>query len=196
MMNPNLPNLSLEDQRILLDLARRSIENGLHFRRPLEVEPTQYSPALQAPWGAFVTLHLNSQLRGCIGTMEANHPLVVNVAQYACHAAFRDSRFDAVTWEEFPRLDIQISVLSRPEPMQFTDESDLLAQVRPGADGLVLQAGPYRGTFLPVVWEMLPAKEDFWRHLKRKAGLDPDYWGEDVQVSRYSTLCFPASAGG
>jgi AmmeMemoRadiSam system protein A len=194
--NPSskLPILSREEEQQLLRLALRSIENGLRYRRPLAVDNGQYPASLLEPWPVFVTLRIRQELRGCIGTMEPEQSLAANVSKYAYYAAFQDSRFSELTWEELTDLHLQISVLSRPQPMSFTSEADLLRQIQPGADGLVLDAGFHRGTFLPSVWEVLPEREDFWRQLKRKAGLEPDYWGSDVRVSRYITYCFSAEA--
>lgn len=183
-------SLSQEDRQTLLQLAQRSIEHGLNFRRALEVSAREYSEPLQQERALFVTLHLGKQLRGCIGTTEATNPLVCNVARYAYFAAFNDSRFSAMTWEEMPELEIQISVLTPPVPMQFTTESDLVAQFRPDEDGLILEAEGHRGTFLPTVWEMLPDRWEFWRQLKRKAGLSQEYWSANLKVSRYNSYCF------
>ncbi|MEI7733217.1 MAG: AmmeMemoRadiSam system protein A [Verrucomicrobiota bacterium] len=182
--------LTREEETTLLKLARRSMEHGLQFRRPLEVNPAEYPAALRAPKAVFVTLHLGANLRGCIGTLEANRSLVENVAQHAYYSAMTDSRFTPLTWAELEAVKIQISVLSEAVPMNFTSEEDLLAQIRPGIDGLVLEDWSHRGTFLPAVWEDLPEKREFWRQLKRKAGLAPDYWSKELKVSRYVAHCF------
>jgi len=119
--------------------------------------------------------------------LEARRPLAEDVVQNAFAAAFGDPRFPPVTEPEVDKLDIHISVLSPLEEMHFASEADLLRQIRPGIDGLVLEDGPYRGTFLPAVWESLPDKRDFLRHLKIKAGLPPDYWSNTLRVWRYTT---------
>jgi AmmeMemoRadiSam system protein A len=191
---PKLPELSPEEKQILLRLARQSIEHGLNYRRALEVDARQYPPLLQEPWGVFVTLHLHGKLRGCIGTLQARDSLVANVAEYAYLAAFRDSRFNILTWDEFPDLHLQISLLSQTVPLAFETEDELLSLIEPGVDGLVLDAGYHRGTFLPSVWEQLPEKKVFWSHLKEKSGLPADFWSNDVRVSRYRTACMEATA--
>lgn len=191
---PKLPDLTPEEQRALLRLALRSIEHGLEHHRPWPVDDAQYPPPLSDPWAVFVTLRMGRELRGCIGTLEADQSLAANVSKYAYYAAFQDSRFDELSREELADLHLQISILSRLEPIHFTSEADLLRQLQPGADGLVLDAVYHRGTFLPSVWEMLPRREEFWQQLKRKAGLPPDYWGPDLRVSRYATRCFSAAA--
>ncbi|RMG54230.1 MAG: AmmeMemoRadiSam system protein A [Gammaproteobacteria bacterium] len=176
-----------QERAILLDIARRSIAYGLDTGRPLPVNVAEFPPHLQEHRASFVTLNERGQLRGCIGALEAYQPLVKDVADHAFAAAFQDPRFPPVQPHELPELEIHVSVLSPPEPMTFRDEADLLAQLRPGVDGLILRAGHHQGTFLPSVWEQLPRREDFLAHLKLKAGLPPDYWSDDVQVWRYTT---------
>lgn len=175
-----------EQARLLLDLARESIAHGLRTGRPLKVDPSAYPEPLRGNAATFVTLTRDGELRGCIGTLEAYQPLVVDVAEHAYAAAFRDPRFAALTEAEFPRLRLSISILSAPEPMSFEDEADLLRQLRPGVDGLILEEDGLRGTFLPSVWESLPTPVEFLRHLKRKAGLPYDYWSKTLRVSRYT----------
>ncbi|TAM46641.1 MAG: AmmeMemoRadiSam system protein A [Gammaproteobacteria bacterium] len=179
-----------EHRRTLLELAGSAIEKGLGGER-LTVCATDYPEPLRAPRATFVTLHVGGELRGCIGTLEVRRTLVEDVAHNARAAAFEDPRFPPLAPAEFGRLDIHISVLSAPEPVAFASEEDLLRQLRPRVDGLILQAGLRRGTFLPSVWEQLPEPREFLRHLKRKAGLPADYWAADIRVSRYVTASIP-----
>ncbi|WP_245731691.1 AmmeMemoRadiSam system protein A [Thiocapsa roseopersicina] len=181
-----------EERRMLLAVAAQSIEHGLNHGRPLEPDPHEYPAALQAERATFVTLQIAGELRGCIGVLEAIRPLVVDVARNAYAAAFEDPRFPPLTRAELPRLDIHISVLSPSEPMHFRSESDLLGQIRPGIDGLILEDRGRRGTFLPSVWEQLPEPADFFEHLRHKAGLPSRYWSETLRVSRYTTESFGA----
>ncbi len=174
----------------LLGVARRSIEHGLAHGRPLVVTPSEYHRDLKAVRASFVTLQENGQLRGCIGHLEAVQPLVVDVAENAFAAAFRDPRFHPLTAAEWPAVEVHLSILTEPQPMRFSDEADLLRQVRPGEDGLILQDGPNRGTFLPSVWDTLPDPLQFLVQLKRKAGLAANHWSPQVQVWRYATESF------
>lgn len=176
-----------EDRQTLLDIARRSIESGLSGERH-EPEPAEFSIDLQRERASFVTLKKQGALRGCIGTLEAYQPLIIDVARNAHSAAFRDPRFPKVSTEEFQLLEYHISVLTAPEPMSIESEQDLLAQVRPYVDGLVIEEGYRRGTFLPAVWEQLPDPKDFLQHLKQKAGLSPSYWSDRIKVSRYRSI--------
>jgi len=174
------------ERSTLLEIARLSIDYGMQYGTAIPVTVADYSPALQQNGASFVTLNIHDQLRGCIGTLEAYRPLVEDVAHNAYAAAFRDPRFPRLTRHEFTELQLHISILSPTQAMAFRDEQDLLAQLRPGVDGLVLEEGNYRGTFLPQVWDSLPEPEAFLRHLKQKAGLPPDYWSRTIRLQRYT----------
>jgi len=187
-----LPSSKLcEEEHILLrEIALESIKYGLSQKKHLQVETSRYPKSLQNPGASFVTLNWNGQLRGCIGSLEAYQPLVNDVAYNAYAAAFSDPRFPSLSENELDDLELHISVLTPAEPIQFDSESDLLEQIRPGIDGLVLEDGYNRGTFLPAVWESLPEKTSFLQHLKMKAGLPKDYWSPTIKVSRYTTESF------
>lgn len=174
------------NRETLLEIARHSIAYGLQHGRAAPVTVADYPVSLQVHRATFVTLMLHDELRGCIGTLQAYRPLVEDVAENAYAAAFRDPRFPRLTAKEYAQLHYHISILSTPEAVQFKNEQDLLAQLRPGIDGLVLEEGHYRGTFLPQVWESLPEPEIFLRHLKQKAGLPPDYWSKTIKMQRYT----------
>jgi uncharacterized protein len=168
MGTPQPANRTLEltasERTTLLEVAGWAIDEGLRGRDPSMTDLANYAPALNAPTATFVTLY---------------------------GATYRDPRFAPVTVAERVRLEIQISVLTPPEPMSITSEADLLRQLRPGIDGLVLTERGRHGTFLPAVWEMVDGPHEFLRHLKIKAGLPPDYWSDTVRVSRYTTLSIP-----
>lgn len=174
-------------QRLLLALAKSSIEYGLKSGRPLSVKLEDYSPELIERRATFVTLTINEQLRGCIGMLKAVRPLVQDIAENAFSAAFRDPRFPSLKVTELERITIHLSILSPSQAMHFTSEADLIRQLRPSIDGLILVEGSLRGTFLPSVWDTLPDPADFLRHLKQKAGLPPGYWSDSVKIYRYST---------
>ena len=178
------------ERKTLLHIARASIETGLREKRPLSVNPQDFPANLQASGAAFVTLSKTGQLRGCIGHLEATQPLVQDVAENAFAAAFRDPRFPPVREEELPRIRIEISVLSPATPLHVHSEEEVLAQLVPGQDGLILEDRGARGTFLPSVWESLPEPRDFLRQLKRKAGLPEDHWSDHLRISRYHTESF------
>ncbi len=179
--------LTSEERRRLTEIARESVAYGLQHGRALPVDLQQWPEALQADRAAFVTIKLNGELRGCIGTLQAHRSLVVDIAENAYLAAFCDPRFSPLTETDLANAEFHLSLLSQPDPITFGSEAELLDQLRPGIDGLVLADGNRRGTFLPTVWESLPERHAFLQQLKRKAGLPPDHWSDTIQVSRYTT---------
>lgn len=186
--------LSDTQRKQLIDIAWQSLRHGLTQDSPLQVDETTLDETLSAPGASFVTLHRFAQLRGCIGSLEPHRPLAIDVAQNAFSAAFRDPRFPPLSQDELEGLTLEISVLGRPEAMIFSSEQDLLRQLRPGVDGLILELDGRRGTFLPSVWESLPQPAEFVRQLKLKAGLPAHYWSDDIRVSRYTTESFGGNA--
>jgi len=178
--------LSAENRERLHELAWQSIRHGLETGKPLDINLTEYPPELQTNRATFVTLHRNKELRGCIGILKPVRPLAEDVAYNAWAAAFSDSRFMPLTPNELDGLDIHISILGTPEDIDFSSENDLLQQIRPGTDGLILEDGLNRGTFLPSVWESLTDSRAFLNHLKQKAGLPANHWSDSIRVQRYT----------
>ena len=166
----------------LLAIARAAIE------RPGEgaIETRWIEAWLRRPGATFVTLYLDGELRGCIGSIEAHRPLGEDVVRNARGAAYRDPRFPPVEAEEIPRLRIEVSVLSPREPLAARSEAEAIAMMRPGIDGICLDYGELRSTFLPQVWESLPEPGEFLGELKRKAGLPRTFWHPDLRLSRYT----------
>ncbi len=172
-------------------LARRSIEEGLRTGAPLGVDPSEHPPALRRPAASFVTLRSpNGALRGCMGTFEIDRPLVEGVAENAFRAALRDPRFAPLTPDELPDLEIEVSVLGPREPIEAGSLAEIVASLRPGVDGLVLEDGDRRATFLPSVWEQLPDPDRFVAALWQKAGLPPDHWSACARAWRYTTSSY------
>ena len=178
----------------LLGLARDSIEYGFVHAKPLPVDFDELPAGLSDPAATFTTLHLAGKLRGCCGTLEASRPLAADVVHSAFQAAFRDSRFDPLGKNEFGSVSLEVSVLSPMQPMTVTDEADLLSQLVPGTDGLVVIEGWRRATFLPKVWEMLPEPEQFLAQLRLKCGLPANYWSERLEFLRYRTTTYAEAA--
>jgi AmmeMemoRadiSam system protein A len=172
-------------QQRLLELAKRSIQHGLKTGAPLKINLPEYPEELTEKRATFVTLQIHHQLRGCIGSLEAVRPLAEDIAENAYAAAFNDPRFPPLQAYELDDLEIHLSLLTPAEPVSFTSEQDLISQLQPGIDGLILEKGRRRGTFLPSVWEQLPEPEQFLRHLKQKAGLPLDYWSKNIRIYRY-----------
>ena len=179
--------ISRHNRARLTQLASDSITHGIHFDSALTVDSEEWPEELRTIRSSFVTLQLQGDLRGCIGSLQAAHPLVSDVALRAYDAAFRDPRFPPISQREVDRLEIHISVLSIPVPIHFSSESELLDSIRPGVDGLVLKEGAHRSTFLPDVWQKLPDPVQFLSQLKLKAGLPANHWSENLTVERYVT---------
>ncbi len=181
-------NQSVEEHhKTLIHIARSSITYGVRHGRAQEIDPTDFALPLRRKAATFVTLHHQNALRGCIGRLEAIRPLIVDVAMNAYAAAFQDPRFPPLGEEELPFITISISILSEPEPIHVSSEAELLKTLRPGIDGLIIEKGAQRGTFLPSVWEELPTPEEFVRHLKKKAGIHSNNGTTNITYSRYTT---------
>ncbi len=180
-----------EERRILLRVAREAIRSRLEGRPEPRLDRTAIPPTLWKPGASFVTLTIGGRLRGCIGSLQAYRPLVEDVQQNAIAAAFHDPRFPPLTWAEFGRIEIEISILSEPQPLAFEGPEELLRKLRPGVDGVVLHYRGRRATFLPQVWEQLPDPRDFLGNLAYKAGLPPDAWRwPGVQIETYQVEKF------
>ena len=196
LYGPEGDALDAGDRGELLRVAREALASRTKRGRDPELNEASFSPRLRGHGAAFVTLTRAGRLRGCIGSLKAHRPLVRDVADNAIQAGHGDPRFAAVTRDELDELSLKIAVLGPPTPMHFTGEDDLIAQLRPGEDGLILSDRGRRGTFLPMVWDSLPEPADFWRQLKRKAGLPEDHWSETLEVQRYRAESFAEAPGG
>ena len=167
--------------RALLTIARSAIAEELGLST-IGQAPHE---ALRQPAATFVTLKRSGELRGCIGSLKPIRPLGVDVRENAIAAAFRDPRFPPLAAVEFEATSVEVSLLSADERVDAVDEDDLVARLRPGFDGVILEYGRHRATFLPQVWEALADPREFLAALKRKAGLPADFWSPHVNVSRY-----------
>ncbi len=190
-----MPGLLRGYRRALLALVRESIDHHLDGKPPLQVDRNDFPAALFRPAACFVTLHRHGELRGCIGTLEARQPLVQAIADYAVKAAFEDPRFAPLTRDEAGDLCIDISVLRPLQAMNVQDEAELLRTLRVGIDGLWLESGAHRATFLPQVWEQLPEPAVFVERLKHKAGLAKDQAFTTIRWSRYQVDAIADDAG-
>lgn len=178
--------LNQAEKQELLALARQSIELTVAQKPFPAISREQLTPALSALGAAFVTLTINGELRGCIGSLQAYRPLIEDVREHAVDAAFNDYRFMPVTAAEVPLLEIEISHLSAPQPLEYTVPEDLPRLLHPNIDGVVLRDGPRSATFLPQVWEELPIPQEFLNHLCLKMGASANLWRrKKLQVSIY-----------
>ena len=182
--------LNEAEKKQLKELARITICHGLQFGEPIPVEPVDFCERLRQLCATYVTLRSLGKLRGCIGALEAKRSLVEDVVEKAYAAAFLDPRFEPINEQELKGLTIQISILSPLRLMSVFSERDLLEQLRPGKDGLVIELGMRGATFLPSVWEKLPDPADFLKHLKRRAGLNAHGWDDRFKFYIYTTIEF------
>ena len=176
--------MSASDGRgdVLIAIAREGIadENGFAPRR------ARIEPWLAQPAATFVTLRLEGALRGCIGSLEALRPLGEDVYANARSAAYRDRRFDPVAAHEREALEVEVSVLSTPQPIEAFSEEEALARLRPGVDGVIVRYDGFHATFLPQVWESIPDPLAFLTELRLKAELPARFWHPRLRISRYT----------
>lgn len=176
---------------VLIKLGRQTISEKLG-RFSEEVAPGSLQDKdFQARRGTFVTLTIDGQLRGCIGSLQASESILEGVKRNAVNAAFRDPRFPDLDERELDKIDIEVSILTDPQPLAYQDSQDLLAKLRPNVDGVILSKGSHSATFLPQVWEQLPQPEKFLSHLCRKAGLAADAWKTSrLEIMTYQVQYF------
>jgi len=185
-------SLTPEERQMLLALARETINRVTRELNPPELNLEILPERLREQGASFVTLTRYGQLRGCIGSLEAHRPLALDVRENAVAASLRDPRFPPVVADEAAALSIEVSVLTTPQPLICDGPDDLIAKLRPNVDGVVIQKGSHRSTFLPQVWEQLPDPHEFLRRLCLKGGMSPDAYrlpGLDVftyQVEEFS----------
>jgi AmmeMemoRadiSam system protein A len=187
--------LSQDEGGYLVRLARLTIAD--HLKCPVDEEERRslqkelQDPIFKHRCGTFVTLKKEGRLRGCIGSLSSDDPLLENVRQNALHAAFHDPRFPPLGKDEFPLIEIEVSVLTPPSRLPYDGPEDLLEGLSPGRDGVILRKGGASATFLPQVWKQLPRREDFLSHLCLKAGLTALAWRKgDLQVETYQVQYF------
>ena len=178
---------------MLVALARHSISQKLALTKTVPMPDLSDIPdtLLNEKRGVFVTLHKKGQLRGCIGNIEPEKSVLEGVRENAVHAAFDDTRFAPLTKEEFDLIDIEVSLLTPPRKMRFSNAREMLDQITPFADGVIVEKNRNRATFLPQVWEQLPGPESFLGQLCLKAGCDTDAWQTgDLDLYTYQVQSF------
>ena len=188
------PSQMSEDKgKLLVELARQTIAKrlGADTGSREDLESRLADNIFQSRRGTFVTLTKNNQLRGCIGNLTPDKPVRDGVEENAINAAFHDPRFPALSKDELDQINIEISLLTEPQPLDYKDGDDLLARLRPHVDGIILRKGMQSATFLPQVWEQLPEKEMFLSHLCLKAGLPAEAWKRgDLEILTYQVQYF------
>ncbi len=184
-------SLSAENRQYLLRLARQTMTHFLAGEELPHVDLEHLAPELSRPGASFVTLTIDDDLRGCIGSIEPHQPLAVDVRENAIGAAFRDPRFPPLSRKELEQVHVEVSVLTEPQVLVYTTAGELLKKLRPHVDGVIIQRGWYRATFLPQVWEKLPTPREFMAQLCLKAGLAADdYQRPGLEVLTYQVEKF------
>lgn len=173
------------EAKTLISLARASIKEEFGAQFSLE----EYREEELKKYGAsFVTISLGGKLRGCIGTLIAQKPLYQDIYDNAKSAAFRDPRFNPLSQEEFAKISVEVSVLTEPKELEYTDIDDLKSKIVPNKHGVILTSGYYKATFLPQVWEQLPTFELFFSHLCQKSGLEEGCLKDHPKIMTYEAL--------
>ena len=188
MKNSNMaPEWSLADRQLMIQVAREVVRSPLEGEKNYHIDLNHYPANLREQRASFVTLNIDNRLRGCIGSLAAHRPLILDVAHNAQSAAFRDPRFKALTHAEYLRTDFHISVLSEPWRVGVLSREELVATLKPGVHGLILKQGAQQATYLPSVWEQIAEPETFISELRRKAGLPAEGWSGDMEAFFYTT---------
>jgi len=185
--------LSKEDGALLLKLARQNIlcELGEENDNLADLKTKVSATVLKENRGTFVSLHKKGNLRGCIGNIEPIKTILQGVMDNAKHAAFNDSRFSPISCKELENTIIEVSILTLPKKLDYTDADDLMFKIRPGIDGVIIKKHYHSATFLPQVWEQLKNPSEFLNQLCIKAGLSKDEWESgDLSVSTYQVQLF------
>jgi len=168
--------LTLEEKQILLRLARQALESAVRKEPLPRIEEVMLTSTLRADGASFVTLTERGNLRGCIGALQSYQPLADDVREHAVAAAMEDYRFPSVQESELNNIEIEVSRLTEPVLLKYSDSDDLLTNLHPGIDGVILRDGFRRATFLPQVWEKIPDPAEFLDNLCYKMGAAPDTW--------------------
>ena len=178
--------LTLEEQQTLLRMAREAMEYGVRGKKLPSLNKETLSSHLSEKGASFITLTIRGDLRGCIGALEAYQPLAEDVREHAIAAALEDPRFPPVREAELSRIQIEVSRLTRPIPLEYEDASDLLSKLRPHVDGVLLKDDYRRATFLPQVWEKIPDPVQFMNNLCYKMGVSENLW----QIKHLNVLTY------
>lgn len=181
-------------RRRLIELAEESIRYGVAHGRKPHVDLSSLGDWAAVPRATFVTVYLDGRLNGCIGMLAARRAVVEDIVSNAYGAAFEDPRFRPITEDDLPDVSVHIAILGELSPIDVHSDAELIEEMRPGIDGVVLDDGRRRGTFLPAVWEKLPDRVAFLNHLKLKAGMAPGEWPSGLAVYRFEVEEFDRDA--
>lgn len=189
-VDPSYLPLNEAHRKDLIRVAAATVQRAATGTTLPKIAVGTFAAPLQRPGACFVTLTKNGRLRGCLGSLQAYRPLILDVAERGYASALKDRRFEPVRQNELPGMHVEIAVLTAPQSIGFDDEADLLGQLRPGTDGLTIEDQGRRATFLPKVWDEIREPVMFLQRLKQKAGLEPGHWSGTFRAWRYETERF------
>ncbi len=181
------------ESKSILKIAAKALIYSVKKREVPRIDISSFKTELKMKRATFVTLNKNGKLRGCIGSVQAKKPLIVDVVENTYKAAIQDPRFLSVKEEELVGLHLTISVLSTFKKISFSSEDDLRLQLRPQVDGLIIMDQGKSSLFLPEVWKSIPRTSDFLNQLKLKAGLNSNHWTITFKAWRFTTTCLKTS---
>jgi AmmeMemoRadiSam system protein A len=171
---------------ILTNIVKKSIQERFEHKPLIDKELIlQNYPELNQQKATFVTLNMDNNLRGCIGSIIAHRTFLEDLIENAKSAAFGDPRFLPLSKEEFEKIDIEISILTEPQEITYDSIDDLKNKVEVGIDGIIIIKGDFQSTFLPQVWEQLPTFDSFFEHLCQKAGMHQNCLDYNPIVYKY-----------
>ena len=173
------------DDKVLLKIAKDAILESFGEAKIDKEELLKNYPYLADEGAVFVTLNLNGALRGCIGSIIAHRSLIDDIIHNAKAAAFEDPRFFPLSESEFEKIELELSILTQPQKVEYEDIEDLKSKIEIGKDGVILKRGYNQATFLPQVWEELSNFEQFFAHLCKKAGLNPNCLQLHPEIYKY-----------
>ncbi|MFH1291891.1 MAG: AmmeMemoRadiSam system protein A [bacterium] len=181
---------NIKVKQYISQLARRSIGHYLATGTKLLIDESDLpDQELKQKRSCFVTLELDGKLRGCMGHIRPIQELYLDIIDNAVKAGFEDPRFSPLTKDEFDNVDIEISILTEPQKLDFIDSQDLIDKLRAGIDGVIISKGNYGATYLPQVWEDLSSKKEFLSSLCLKAGLGADDWKNSKLEVKVYQIC-------
>ena len=184
----NLANFARHNKNAIIDIVSKSLEKAVLENSEYSPNRDDYDNVMFDKGASFVTLEKNGKLRGCIGSIFPTMSIAEDLTKNAQLAALHDSRFNPVSKDELKNITFKVSLLTGFEEIKFSSYDDLLKQIKPKTDGLLIKDGKRQGVFLPTVWEDIPNKKEFLTELKIKAGLSPTYWSDNIEVFRFRTV--------
>ncbi len=191
----DLIELNNEDKSSILKVAKKTIAYAMRYDKIMPIEIESFSDILRTPWGLFVTIETEkntniykSRSLGSKGSVKSTYPLIKGVVEYSYGAGFKDERFYPLNIERVENFTLNISICSIPLAINCSSDMDIIRQLVPYKDGILLEVNDVKSSFSPNVWKLLPRAKDFWLNLRKKANLRTGVWSDSFKISRYYTV--------